>query len=37
MGKGWGLGASGWGLGASGWGKGGDWVLVDGEGMGTGW
>ena len=37
MGKGWGLGASGWGLGASGLGKGGDWVLVNGEGMGTGW
>ena len=27
----------GWGLGGSGWGRDGDWVVVDGEGMGTGW
>ena len=26
----------GWGLGDSGWERDGDWVVVDGEGMGTG-
>ena len=24
-------------VGGSGWGRDGDWVVVDGEGMGTGW